>query len=144
MFFRREKAKEFDFAERLADLKPLGFSAKPETAGRMRVERNGCAAVLEDKGEGKVGVSKAGIVLGGEIAQLVHGGYQMFLRTPSGKEAPALAPHLKALHAFEEDLKEGLGQISLYNVALGTTCDDHLYDRVTARDTGHQPRPWER
>ena len=144
MFFRREKAKEFDFAGRLQDLKPLGFSVQPEAAGRMRVVRDGCAAILEDRGEGKVGVSKAGVMLGDEVAQLVHAGYQMFLRAPSGKEAPALASHLKVLHAFDEDLKEGLGQVSLYNIALGTTCDDHLYDRVTARDSGHQPRPWER
>ena len=49
----------------------------------------------------------------------------MFWRSPSGRTAPALATHLKALHAFEEDLKEGLGLPSLYNESLGTTSDLH-------------------
>ena len=56
---------------------------------------------------------------------------------------PALAPQLQALHRFEEDLKEGLGLISLYNEGLGTTSDLHLYDRVRGRDAGVH-RPWER
>ena len=50
--------------------------------------------------------------MGGEIGSLVDGGYQKFFRTPSGKTKPALASELKALHDFEEDLKEGLGQES--------------------------------
>ncbi|MEP7353943.1 MAG: hypothetical protein ABI824_11990, partial [Acidobacteriota bacterium] len=79
-----------------------------------------------------------------EIAHLVHGGYQMFLRTHSGRELPALAPQLKALHAFDEDLREGLGLTSLYNIALGTTSDDHLYDRVEGRDAAPHARPWEK
>jgi hypothetical protein len=68
--------------------------------------------VIEDLGGGKVGIGKPGILLGNEIAELVNAGYQMFLRTPSGREAPALAPHLKTLHAFDEDLREGLGLTS--------------------------------
>ena len=74
---------------------------------------------------------------------VVSRGYQMFLRTPSGKEIPALADQLKKLHAFDEDLREGLGLTSLYNLSLGTTSDDHLYDRVEDRDQPHHPRPWE-
>jgi hypothetical protein len=100
--------------------------------------------MLEDKGGGKVKVGKAGVLVGSEIAHLVNGGYQMFLRTPSGKELPALAPQLKALHAFEEDLREGLGLTSLYNLSLGTTSDDHLYDRVEERDAPRHAKAWER
>ena len=99
---------------------------------------------MEDAGGGKVTIGKAGVLVGPEIAHLVHGGYQMFLRTPSGREVPALADQLKALHAFDEDLCEGLGLTSLYNVSLGTTCDDHLYDRVKDRDRTHALRPWEK
>ena len=51
---------------------------------------------------------------------------------------------IKALHAFDEDLREGLGLTSLYNLSLGTVCDDHLYDRVTARDSGPHHQPWEK
>src|SRR5207249_7009111 len=49
-------------------------------------------------------------------------------------DLPAQASHLKVLHAFDEDLREGLSLISLYNLSLGTTSDDHLYDRVRSEE----------
>ena len=57
--------------------------------------------------------------------------------------APALADELKALHEFEEDLKEGLGQESYYNESLGTVSTFYLYDRVKDRDRGVARRVWE-
>lgn len=146
MFFRNAKPKVESFEERIAGLKELGFAAKMQSAGRCLVTRAGCGAVIEDLGDGKMGIAigKAGVLVGGEIALLIHGGYQMFLRTPSGKEVPALATHLKTLHAFEEDLREGLGMTTLYNQSLGTVCDDHLYDRVEDRDAGPQHHAWDR
>jgi len=98
----------------------------------------------DDMANALVAIGKPGLLLGDEIAELVNAGYQMFLRTPSGREAPALAPHLKTLHAFDEDLREGLGLTSLYNLSLGTTSDAHMYDRVTDRDQGPRSRPWEK
>lgn len=142
MFFRHEKPHQPTFEERLAGLKQLRFEVQRQGGGALTT-RDGCGALVEDLGEGKVKVGKAGVMVGGEIAALVHGGYQMFLRTPSGKEVPALAGQLKKLHAFDEDLREGLGLTSLYNLSLGTTADDHLYDRVEDRDKPHHPRPWE-
>jgi hypothetical protein len=50
---------------------------------------------------------------------------------------------LVALHNFEEDLKEGLGQEVLYNEALGTVSTLYLYDRVKDRDAGVPKRVWE-
>jgi len=144
MFFRTHKPKTPTFQERIAGLQEFGFTTQPEAGGHCRVSRKGCATVIQDLGGGKVGIGKPGVVLGGEIASLVSGGYQMFLRTPSGKEAPALATHLTALHAFDEDLREGLGLVSLYNLSLGTTSDDHLYDRVASRDSGPHHQPWEK
>jgi hypothetical protein len=144
MFFRREKPQEFTLESRLANLKQFGFEIGRDASGKPMASRNGCAATVEDAGEGKVTIGKAGVVVGGEIAHLVHGGYQMFLRTPSGKQVPALASQLKALHEFDEDLREGLGLTSLYNTALGTTCDDHLYDRVKDRDAVPRHQPWEK
>jgi hypothetical protein len=146
MFFRNAKPKVESFEERIAGLKELGFAAKMQSAGRCLVTRAGCGAVIEDLGDGKMGIAigKAGVLVGGEIALLIHGGYQMFLRTPSGKEVPALATHLKTLHAFDEDLREGLGMTTLYNQALGTVCDDHLYDRVEDRDAGPQQHAWDK
>jgi len=144
MFFRNQKAKIESFEERIAGLKELGFSATMESAERCRVTRAGCGAIIEDLSGGKMGIGKAGVLVGGEIALLIHGGFQMFLRTPSGKEVPALAPHLKALHQFDDDLREGLGLTTLYNQALGTVCDDHLYDRVEDRDAGPQHHAWDK
>ena len=144
MFFRNAKPKVPSFDDRIANLQEFRFAPTPEPGGGTRVTRDGCGAIVKDLGEGKVGATKVGVLVGPEIAMLIHGGYQMFLRTPSGKEVPALATHLKALHAFDEDLREGLGLTSLYNVALGTTSDEHLYDRVADRDAPAQARPWDR
>lgn len=143
MFFRREKPQEFTLDSRMANLKQFGFETGRDSSGKPIASRGGCAATVEDDC-GQVKIGKAGVLVGGEIAQLVHGGYQMFLKTAAGKQVPALAEHLKALHAFDEDLREGLGMTSLYNTALGTTCDDHLYDRVKDRDAVAHARPWEK
>jgi hypothetical protein len=142
MFFRNQKPHEWTFDERLGNLKQFRFEIQKQGAGAL-VTRDGCGAMVQDLGQGQVKVGKAGVLVGAEIANLVSRGYQMFLRTPSGKEIPALADQLKKLHAFDEDLREGLGLTSLYNLSLGTTSDDHLYDRVEDRDAPHHPRPWE-
>lgn len=143
MFFRREKPRTFSFSDRLDRLKQMGFAVATEGSGRARVLKYGCVAILEDKGEEPPAVSKAGIAIRNEIGYLVNGGYQQFFQTPSGKRLPALAQQLRALHDFQEDLKEGLGLISLYNESLGTTSDQHLYDRVEGRDVGGRKRIWE-
>lgn len=142
MFFRNQKPHEWTLEERLSALKAFHFEVKPQAGGAL-VSRGICGALLEGMGGGKVKIVKTGILVNGEIATLVNHGYQMFLTTPSGKELPALADHLKALHAFDEDLREGLGITSLYNLSLGTTTDDHLYDRLEERDEPRAPRPWE-
>ena len=51
--------------------------------------------------------------------------------------------HLTAIHAFQEDLYEGLGLPSLYNLALGSVCKNHVYDRVKDRDKGVPTRAWD-
>jgi hypothetical protein len=144
MFFRREKPTENTFETRIANLKQYGFESVRQSTNKSLVTRGPFAAMVESLGEGNMKIDKAGVKVGDEIATLVNGGYQMFLHTPSGKQFPALAPHLKGLHAFDEDLREGLGMTSLYNLALGTTTDEHLYDRVVARDKGEPVRPWEK
>jgi hypothetical protein len=142
MFFRNAKPKVWTFDERLAGLTQAGFSISRE-AGQTIASRKGFAAALEDKGNGHVEIGKAGVVMGKEIGVLTSAGYQMFLRTPSGKELPAQASHLQGLHAFDEDLREALGLTSLYNQALGTTSEAHMYDRVADRDQPHH-QPWEK
>ncbi|HLX44035.1 MAG TPA: hypothetical protein VKR43_11405 [Bryobacteraceae bacterium] len=144
MFFRRAVPHKFTFDERIANLKEFKFETRREAAGRVLVTRDGCGAIVEDAGNGDMQIGKAGVIVGGEIALLVSRGYQMFLHAPSGREVPALASHLKKLHAFDEDLREGLGLTSLYNLSLGTTSDEHLYDRVEERDAGPHHHPWEK
>ncbi len=137
MFFRREKPREFVFEDRLETLKQSGMAVGKKGNGKSAVMRKGCAAVLVDRGD-KVEVERAGVVLGHEIGELTHGGYQMFFVTPTGEKEPALAEQLVELHQFLEDLKQGLGHDSLYNTSLGTTNQRHIYDRVKGRD--HQAK----
>ena len=143
MFFRRERPKTPTAQERLDQLKAHGFTISSLAGGGFRVTRGACAVDLTQT-EGSLRIAeRAGILLSGEIARLVDGGYQKFFRTSSGKTKPALAEDLKALHDFEEDLKEALGQTSLYNESLGTVSTFYLYDRVEDRDRGVPKRPWE-
>jgi hypothetical protein len=144
MFFRRERPKNPTFADRLESLRGAGFAVASRSGGVSRVTRENCAIDLKDDGLSVQVLGRAGIEMGDEIGSLVDGGYQKFFRTPSGKKKPALADELKALHAFEEDLKEALGQESYYNDSLGTVSTFYLYDRVKDRDHGVPKRAWER
>jgi len=143
MFFRREQPKVPTFTERVDLLRKAGFEAQPLPDNRVRISKHGVAAIIGDEGKNQPAIEKAGLLVDSEIAVLLNAGYQMFLETPSGKRLPATAKELKALHEFEEDVKEALGLVSLYNTSLGTTSPKHEYDRVLNRDIGQQPRPWE-
>jgi hypothetical protein len=142
MFFRREHINIPTFAERMESLRKAGLTVASLAGGTVRASRENCAVDLKEV-DGKVCVGRAGILMGNEIGALVDGGYQKFFRTPSGKNKPALADELKAVHNFEEDLKENLGQAMLYNEALGTVSTYYLYDRVQDRDAGVPKRVWE-
>ena len=143
MFFRRQRPTAVTFQDRLDKLKAAGFSVTPRPDGAVMVAKGECAVSLRESGGEVERADLAGILMGGEIGSLVDGGYQKFFRTPSGKTKPALASELKALHDFEEDLKEGLGLESLYNESLGTVSTYYLYDRVKDRDRGVPRRVWE-
>ena len=124
-------------------IRQAGFTITPLGGGVVRVARGDCAADLKESSGSVEGVGRAGIQMGGEIGALVDGGYQKFWRTPAGLQKPATAAELKALHDFEEDLKEALGQESYYNESLGTVSTFYLYDRVQDRDHGVPKRAWE-
>jgi hypothetical protein len=143
MFFRRERPKVATFAERVELLRQAGFETQALPDGRVRINKHGVAAIIGDKGKNQPEIETAGILVDSEIAVPLNAGYQMFLETPSAKRLPATAEELKALHEFEEDVKEALGLVSLYNTSLGTTSPKHEYDRVLNRDMGQQPKPWE-
>ena len=88
-------------------------------------------------------IGDTGVLLGDEIGVLVSRGYQMTLESKSGMKAAAQSEQLKALHAFQEDLREALGLKSLYNMSLGTVSTRHDYDRVEERDAAPVAKPWE-
>jgi hypothetical protein len=143
MFFRRKRPVALTFAERLDLVRKAGLAVAPLADGAVRVSRGDCAADLREV-DGAVRLTgRAGLLLGGEIAALVDGGYQKFFRTPGGRRQPATAGGLEALHGFEEDLKEALGGESYYNQSLGTVSAYYQYDRVKDRDQGVPKRAWE-
>jgi len=143
MFFRRERPKNPTFQERLDNLRKAGFTVEPRSGGVVRVSREMCAIDVKESDGSLTCPDRAGLLLHGEIGALVDGGYQKFFRAPSGAKKPALAEELKALHDFEEDLREAVGLESLYNESLGTVSTFYLYDRVKDRDRGVPKRVWE-
>src|SRR5262245_49733168 len=143
MFFRRERPRQITFDQRLDDLRKAGFTANSADSGRVMVTRDCCGAVVENSNGTPRIVERAGILMPGGIGKLVDEGFQKFFMAPDGRKKPALAPELKAIHEFEEDLREALGLVSLYNESLGTVSTQYLYDRVKDRDRGVPKRPWE-
>jgi hypothetical protein len=145
MFFRRAQPKVKTFDDYLNQARSAGFTVEKMGGGRVRISRDGAAAVVESSPDGtpKV-IERAGVMMGQEIATLVDAGYQKFMQTPSGKRRAALAADLELIHNFQEDLREALGLQTLYNEALGTVSNQYLYDRVEDRDRGVPVRPWER
>lgn len=143
MFFRREKTSAPSVSQRLEALRHAGFTVTNRQGGTVRVVRGNYAVDLKEINGVLQREERAGILMGDEIGSLVDGGFQKFFRTPSGRQKPALAEELKALHDFEEDVKETLGQESYYNESLGTVSTFYLYDRVQGRDAGVPKRVWE-
>jgi hypothetical protein len=136
-----KKTKPQSFDEILSTLRSNGFDVREAGSTQFRVEKHGCAAVLTRNTEGGVVfLHSPGVVRGTEIATLLDRGFQKFLKT-SKLEVTATADHLKAIHAFSEELKMVVGSDSLYNTALGTTSDSYMYDRVKGRDLPLAKRP---
>ena len=143
MFFKREKTKVLNFADQLGRLRSLGYQSAPVSGG-FRIVKGNLAAVLVERSGGEPKIADVGIAIGSEVAVLTDLGYQKIFLTPSGRKLAAVADHLKALHAFSEDLREALGLTSLFNQGLGTTNEKHLYDRVEDRDAGAASLPWQK
>ncbi len=91
-------------------------------------------------------VTHPGLLLGGQVSTLLDRGFQKFFTTPKLTVA-ATADGLKAVHRFAEELREIIGEPSLYNESLGSVSDSYLYDRVKGRDLPEAERPvpaWDR
>jgi len=144
-----KKIKARSFEEAAAWFRDHGFDVLEVPGNRDRVflKKYHSSAAIERSSDGGVKIfAYPGYVIGGEISKLVDHGYQKVLKTTKA-EYPATADHLKALHDFAEELKEGIGAISLYNEGLGTVSESYMYDRVLGRDlpASERPhRPWQR
>jgi hypothetical protein len=128
------------FTEALATLAGHQFDVSAARDGSSagikayQVRKYGCAAEIAAAADGTMMVlARPGWLLGGQIARLLDRGYQKFLKTPR-MEIPATADHLRAIHEFDEELKQAAGATILYNESLGTTSDRYLYDRVKGRE----------
>ena len=136
------------YEEALAWLRDNGFDVTdaPGTNGRVFLRKyNVSAAIQKTPDDGVKIFAYPGYLIGSEISKLINRGYQQFLKT-SKQEVPATAEQLKALQAFSEELKQGLGLPSLYNESLGTVSEAYQYDRIENRDkppVERPKRPWE-
>jgi hypothetical protein len=151
----KRKSAHPNFDQALELLRAQGFDVAEYAGamGGMLVTKHGAGAVLVPapgaKGAEEVPAACAirpGVMVKGEVARLIDRGYQKFIKT-SQYELPASATQLQAIHAFSEELKQLIGDISLYNESLGTTSDVYCYDRLMGREAdgdGREPaQPWE-
>ena len=143
-----KKLSQKSYADAVSWFRDHGFDIleAPATSNRIFLKKYNVSAAVEQAPDGSAKIfAYPGNLVGGEISKLVDKGYQKFLKT-SKLEIPATADHLKALHDFSEELKEGIGATSLYNESLGTVSESYHYDRVKDRDkaeTDRPKRPWQ-
>jgi len=144
-----KKVKTISFEDAVSWFRSHGFDVleAPGAGGRVFLKKYQVSAAIERAEDGSVKIfAYPGCLINGEISKLVDQGYQKVLKTSKGLH-PATADHLKALHDFSEELKEGIGSVSLYNEGLGTVSESYMYDRVRDRDLpqAERPkRPWQR
>ncbi len=138
-----KKIKTKSYEDAVSWFRDHGFDVleAPGTSNRVFVKKYNVSAAIERTPDGGVKIfAYPGYLIGGEISKLVDHGYQKVLKTTKA-EYPATAEHLKAIHDFAEELKEGTGGISLYNEGLGTVSESYMYDRVKGRDVPEADRP---
>jgi len=130
------------FDQALVLLRAHSFDVTPyaSIAGGVLAGKSGAGAVLVAVPQAKNAEAPVaafavppGIVVKGEVARLLDRGYQKFIKT-SQYELPATASQLQAIHAFSEELKQLIGDVSLYHESLGTTSDVYRYDRLMGRE----------
>ena len=123
----------------------------PGVAGEVAVGKYGAAAVLApnpkysaktaaDEQHPVIWITPPGWLLRGTISRLVDHGNQKLFETPTARIA-ATADALKAIHRFSEELREAIGEPSLYNESLGTVSNSYLYDRLKGREPEAAPAP---
>jgi hypothetical protein len=121
----------------------------PGVAGKVAVSKYGAAAILapnpkysaKTAADGEhpvIWIHPPGWILRGKLSRLVDHGHQKLFETPTAQVA-ATAGALKSVHRFSEELREAIGEPSLYNESLGTVSDLYLYDRLKGREPEAPP-----
>ena len=117
----------------------------PGVAGQVAVGKYGAAAIVarNPKYSAKTAadgeqhpvtwITPPGWVLRGKISRLVDHGNQKLFETSRARTA-ATADALKSIHRFSEELREAIGEPSLYNESLGTVSNSYMYDRLKGRE----------
>jgi hypothetical protein len=149
----RTKIHYLNFDQVLSALRTQGFEVNdvPGVANQVSVRKYGAGAIVARAGEPSSGDKKVpqiavwwrerpGYLVGGEVATLLDRGFQKFWKS-NRLEIPATAESLQAVHRFAEELRQIIGEPSLYNESLGTTSDSYLYDRIKGRDLPPAQRP---
>lgn len=111
-----------------------GFEVAPgATESRMEVRKYSCSYVVgRGPGGGWVPEGPPRFLVRGLECELEDQGYQKFWLA-DGKRFPIRLQDLRALHDFDEKVRELLGLKQLYHESLGTTSARSAYDRLEGR-----------
>lgn len=114
-------------------LSPKGFLVR-SSGGVVRIEKYNCGAELRKLPSGKFQMTIIpSIMHQGQFTHLWDAGYQKFLLTHDGKKVPIRVNQLSELRQFNDELRTALGVPTYYNLAIGSTCQYTVYDRVKGR-----------
>jgi hypothetical protein len=105
----------------------------PGVAGQIAVGKYTAKTGADGEQHPVIWITSPGWVLRGTLSRLVDHGNQKLFETPTARIA-ATADALKAIHRFSEELREAIGEPSLYNESLGTVSNSYMYDRVKGRE----------
>ena len=114
-------------------LSSKGFLVR-SSGGVARIEKYNCGAELRKLNNGKFQMTVIpSIMHQGQFTHLWDAGYQKFLLTHDGKKVPIRVNQLGDLRQFNDELRTALGVPTFYPLAIGSTCQYSVYDRVKGR-----------
>lgn len=120
-----------DIRNRFAE---AGFEVAAAGSGPVsfEVKKYNCSQLLVSGSEVVRPSGPPNFIVQGVKCELEDRGYQKFWYS-AGKRFPIRQGDLKALHQFDEEVRNILCLKSLYNEALGSTSARTVYDRLEGR-----------
>ncbi len=122
-------------ADVLSRFKQSGFEGVKigQSPATFEVKKNNCVRLLARGADGTLTpLGPPYFIVRGLRCELEDRGYQKFW-SREGKRFPIRLNDLKALHAFDEEVRALLGIKSLYHESLGSTSARSVYDRLDGR-----------